>query len=228
MVAVLIIEDDAAIRSALIRTLVAAGHTVTSAATGLGGLSLAVDERPDLVVLDLGLPDIDGLQVLAMLRAVSAVPVIVATAQDDERVIVQALDTGADDYLVKPFGAEQLEARIRAVARRASTPDAVAPVRVGELVVDSVRREVTLGGIPIDLSRKEFDLLWVLAQRAGEVVTKREILAEVWRQAYGGGDRTVDVHLSWLRRKLGETAAEPRYLHSVRGVGVRLVDPGPG
>jgi DNA-binding response OmpR family regulator len=163
-----------------------------------------------------------------MLRAVSSVPVIVATAQDDERVIVQALDTGADDYLVKPFGAEQLEARIRAVARRASTPDAVAPVRVGELVVDSVRREVTLGGIPIDLSRKEFDLLWLLAQRAGEVVTKREILAEVWRQAYGGGDRTVDVHLSWLRRKLGETAAEPRYLHSVRGVGVRLVDPGPG
>ena len=228
MVAVLIIEDDAAIRSALIRTLVATGHTVTSAATGLGGLSLAVDERPDLVVLDLGLPDIDGLQVLAMLRAVSSVPVIVATAQDDERVIVQALDTGADDYLVKPFGAEQLEARIRAVARRASTPDAVAPVRVGELVVDSVRREVTLGGIPIDLSRKEFDLLWLLAQRAGEVVTKREILAEVWRQAYGGGDRTVDVHLSWLRRKLGETAAEPRYLHSVRGVGVRLVDPGPG
>ena len=228
MVAVLIIEDDAAIRSALIRTLVATGHTVTSAATGLGGLSLAVDERPDLVVLDLGLPDIDGLQVLAMLRAVSSVPVIVATAQDDERVIVQALDTGADDYLVKPFGAEQLEARIRAVARRASTSDAVAPVRVGELVVDSVRREVTLGGIPIDLSRKEFDLLWLLAQRAGEVVTKREILAEVWRQAYGGGDRTVDVHLSWLRRKLGETAAEPRYLHSVRGVGVRLVDPGPG
>ncbi len=228
MVAVLIIEDDAAIRSALIRTLVATGHTVTSAATGLAGLSLAVDERPDLVVLDLGLPDIDGLQVLAMLRAVSSVPVIVATAQDDERVIVQALDTGADDYLVKPFGAEQLEARIRAVARRASTPDAVAPVRVGELVVDSVRREVTLGGIPIDLSRKEFDLLWLLAQRAGEVVTKREILAEVWRQAYGGGDRTVDVHLSWLRRKLGETAAEPRYLHSVRGVGVRLVDPGPG
>ncbi len=228
MVAVLIIEDDAAIRSALIRTLVAAGHTVTSAAAGLGGLSLAVDERPDLVVLDLGLPDIDGLQVLAMLRAVSAVPVIVATTQDDERVIVQALDAGADDYLVKPFGAEQLEARIRAVARRASTPDAVAPVRVGELVVDSVRREVTLGGIPIDLSRKEFDLLWLLAQRAGEVVTKREILAEVWRQAYGGGDRTVDVHLSWLRRKLGETAAEPRYLHSVRGVGVRLVDPGPG
>ncbi len=228
MVAVLIIEDDAAIRSALIRTLVAAGHTVTSAAAGLGGLSLAVDERPDLVVLDLGLPDIDGLQVLAMLRAVSAVPVIVATTQDDERVIVQALDAGADDYLVKPFGAEQLEARIRAVARRASTPGAVAPVRVGELVVDSVRREVTLGGIPIDLSRKEFDLLWLLAQRAGEVVTKREILAEVWRQAYGGGDRTVDVHLSWLRRKLGETAAEPRYLHSVRGVGVRLVDPGPG
>lgn len=221
----LVVEDDAAIRSALIRTLAGAGHTVTSAATGMAGLAQAVDDAPELVVLDLGLPDVEGLQVLAMLRAVSQVPVIVATAQDDERVIVKALDAGADDYLVKPFGAEQLQARIRAVIRRLGATASVAPVTVGALVVDSARREATLDGIPIELSRKEFDLLWLLAQRAGEVVTKREILAEVWRQAYGGGDRTVDVHLSWLRRKLGETAAAPRYLHSVRGVGVRLVDP---
>ena len=107
-----------------------------------------------------------------------------------------------------------------------ATPDPTATV--GALTVNPVTREVTLDGIPVELSRKEFDLLYLLAQRAGEVVTKREILAEVWRQSYGGGDRTVDVHLSWLRRKLGETAAEPRYLHSIRGVGIRLVDPGRG
>ncbi|HRW19026.1 MAG TPA: response regulator transcription factor [Dermatophilaceae bacterium] len=225
MASVLIVEDDAAIRSALLRALTAAGHAATSAATGMGGLQLAVDEPADLVVLDLGLPDVDGLRVLSMLRAVSRVPVIVATAQDDERTIVAALDAGADDYLVKPFGGEQLDARIRAVLRRAGQPQSAGPIEVGALVVNPTTREVTLAGSPIELSRKEFDLLHLLAQRPGEVVSKREILAEVWRQAYGGGDRTVDVHLSWLRRKLGETAAEPVYLHSVRGVGVRLVAP---
>jgi DNA-binding response OmpR family regulator len=225
MTAVLIIEDDPAIRTAIIRTLGASGHVVTSAATGIAGLTSAVDDNPDVVVLDLGLPDIDGLRVLSMVRAVSQVPVIVATARDDERVIVRALDAGADDYLVKPFGGEQLEARIRAVLRRVAPNAPVLPIIVRDLVVNPITREVTLAGSSIELSRKEFDLLHLLAQRMGEVVTKREILAEVWRQGYGGGDRTVDVHLSWLRRKLGETAAQPVYIHSVRGVGVRLVDP---
>ena len=228
MVSVLIVEDDAAIRSALIRTLGDAGHAVASVATGLAALTEIIDVRPDVVVLDLGLPDIDGLRVLSMLRAVSDVPVVVATARDDERVIVEALDAGADDYLVKPFSGDQLEARIRAVLRRTGSAATPAPITVGELVVNPITREVSLRGEPVDLSRKEFDLLTFLATRAGEVVTKREILTEVWRQSYGGGDRTVDVHLSWLRRKLGETAAEPAYIHSVRGVGVRLVDPGDG
>jgi len=228
VVSVLIVEDDAAIRSALIRTLGDAGHAVASVATGLAALTEIIDVRPDVVVLDLGLPDIDGLRVLSMLRAVSDVPVVVATARDDERVIVEALDAGADDYLVKPFSGDQLEARIRAVLRRTGSAATPAPITVGELVVNPITREVSLRGEPVDLSRKEFDLLTFLATRAGEVVTKREILTEVWRQSYGGGDRTVDVHLSWLRRKLGETAAEPAYIHSVRGVGVRLVDPGDG
>jgi DNA-binding response OmpR family regulator len=112
------------------------------------------------------------------------------------------------------------------VLRRAVTPTSYEPLRVGDLVIDERSRTVTLAERPIELARKEFDLLAALAQRPGEVVTKRELLADVWRQAYGGSDRTVDVHLSWLRRKLGETAAHPRYLVSVRGVGVRLVDPG--
>ena len=139
--------------------------------------------------------------------------------------LVAALDAGADDYLVKPFGADQLGARIRAVLRRAGDAEPLGAAVVGGLVVDPVSREASLDGIRLELTRKEFDLLHLLAQRVGEVVTKREILAEVWRQPYGGGDRTVDVHLSWLRRKLGESAAAPVYLHSVRGVGVRLVAP---
>jgi len=139
--------------------------------------------------------------------------------------MVTALDGGADDYVVKPFGIEQVEARLRAILRRSGPSVAEGPLVVGGLTIDPLTRQVSLDGESIDLSRKEFDLLLALAQRAGEVVTKRELLADVWRQTYGGGDRTVDVHLSWLRRKLGETAADPRYLHSVRGVGVRLAAP---
>ena len=172
-----------------------------------------------------GLPDVDGLQVLAMLRAVSDVPVIVFTARDDDADMVKALNSGADDYVVKPFGIEQVDARLRAVLRRSNAAVVDGPLVVGGLTIDPRRRTVRLDGKPLDLSRKEFDLLLALAHRPGEVVTKRELLADVWRQSYGGGDRTVDVHLSWLRRKLGETAAEPRYLHSVRGVGVRLAAP---
>ena len=225
MATILLIEDDVGIRSAMTRTLTVLGHAVATSDRGMPGLELAVDNPPDVVLLDLGLPDLDGLQVLAMLRAVSAVPVIIITARDDDADIVAALDGGADDYVVKPFGIEQVDARLRAVLRRSSSAAADGPLVVGGLSIDARTRQVTLDGLPIDLSRKEFDLLFALAQRPGEVVTKRELLADVWRQSYGGGDRTVDVHLSWLRRKLGETAADPRYLHSVRGVGVRLAAP---
>ena len=225
MATILLIEDDAGIRSAMTRALTDLGHAVTTSDRGMPGLELAVDNRPDVVLLDLGLPDLDGLQVLAMLRAVSEVPVIIITARDDDADIVKALDGGADDYVVKPFGVEQVDARLRAVLRRSGSTVADGPLVIGGLTIDARTRLVTLDDQPIDLSRKEFDLLLALAQRPGEVVTKRELLADVWRQTYGGGDRTVDVHLSWLRRKLGETAADPRYLHSVRGVGVRLAAP---
>ncbi|MGG5257430.1 response regulator transcription factor [Phycicoccus avicenniae] len=235
MAHVLVIEDDPAIRSSLVRSLTDRGHAVSSARTGMDGLRLAVDDAPDLVLLDLGLPDVDGHSVLTMLRAVRDVPVIVVTARDDDPSVVRALDAGADDYVVKPFGTAQLEARMRAVLRRTGSDGPAEPLTVGELVVDPVSREASLRGAPLELTRREFDLLAHLAQHAGEVVTKRDLLAEVWNQPYGGGERTVDVHLSWLRRKLGESAAHPVYLHSVRGVGVRLVappaagtDPAPG
>jgi DNA-binding response OmpR family regulator len=225
MASVLVVEDDQRIREALAAGLAAAGHAVRTEASATAALGAAVAWQPDVVVLDLGLPDIDGADALRMLRGVSAVPVIVATARDDEEEVVRLLDAGADDYVVKPYSVAQIEARVRAVLRRAGAGGEPGVLRVGGLEVDLGRRQASLDGRPLDLTRLEFDLLAHLARRSPEVVSRRELLAEVWRQPYGGADKTVDVHLSWLRRKLGETAASPRYLHTVRGVGVRLEPP---
>jgi two-component system KDP operon response regulator KdpE len=222
----LLIEDDPAIRNTLLRALRDRGHAVAASPTAMDGLQTALSEKPDLIVLDLGLPDLDGRELLRMLRAVSRTPVIVATARDEETEMVRLLDAGADDYVVKPFTAAQLDARIRAVLRRLLKSDDASPIlTVGGLRIDPAGRTVTLDGAPVDLTPREFDLLHHLAGRAGQVVTKRELLSEVWQVPYGGADKTVDVHLSWLRRKLGETAQEPRYLHTVRGVGVKLSEP---
>jgi two-component system KDP operon response regulator KdpE len=221
----LLIEDDSAIRTSLLRSLRDRGHAVAASHTAMDGLQTALAERPDLVVLDLGLPDLDGRELLRMLRAVSAVPVIVATARDDEAEIVRILDAGADDYLVKPFTAAQLDARVRAVLRRGTANADPVAIEVGGLRIDAGARTASLDGAALDLTPREFDLLHHLASRAGQVVTKRELLSEVWQVPYGGADKTVDVHLSWLRRKLGETAQAPRYLHTVRGVGIRLSGP---
>jgi DNA-binding response OmpR family regulator len=223
----LLVEDDPEIRRSLIRALTELGHVVTSTSAGVPALQVVLNDRPDLVILDLGLPDVDGREILRMLRSVSQVPVIVATARDGEQAIVEALDIGADDFVRKPFGAAQLDARIRAVLRRGQAragnqPEAAV---VGGLRIDPVSRQVFLDGQPVDLTPREFDLLRYLAERVGAVVTKRELIAEVWRQPLGNADKTVDVHISWLRRKLGEDARAPRYLHTVRGVGVRLVAP---
>jgi DNA-binding response OmpR family regulator len=224
---VLVVEDDQHIREALARGLSESGHAVRTVPTGAAALTTVVEWRPDVVILDLGLPDLDGRDVLGMLRGVSQVPVIVATARDDEAEIVRLLDAGADDYVIKPYRTSQIEARIRAVLRRTQS-DADRPgtrIEVGGLVLEEGRRTASLDGAPLDLTRLEFDLLAYLARHSPEVVTRRDLLAEVWHQPYGGADKTVDVHLSWLRRKLGETAAVPRYVHTVRGVGVKLEPP---
>lgn len=222
---ILIVEDDARIRDALQRALTRRGHDVRIVETGLAGLQAAVDDPPEVVVLDLGLPDVEGRQLLVMLRAVSQVPVIVATARDDELEMVRTLDAGADDYIVKPYSADQLEARMRAVLRR-SRIEAEEPVRVvGALTVDPTTRVATVDGRELDLTKREFDLLNYLAARAGRVVSKRQLMADVWNQPYGGADKTIDVHVSWLRRKLGETAAAPRFITTLRGAGVKLADP---
>ncbi|MFC8621530.1 response regulator transcription factor [Streptomyces anulatus] len=227
MASVLVVEDDQFVRSALIRHLSEASHTVRSVGTALEALREVAHFRFDVVILDLGLPDLDGAEALKMLRSITDVPVIIATARDDESEIVRLLNDGADDYLTKPFSVEHLSARMAAVLRRSRAAGGEAPprvIRVGGLSIDPLRRSAELDGAELDLTRREFDLLTFLAGRPGVVVARKELLAEVWQQSYGD-DQTIDVHLSWLRRKLGETAARPRYLHTLRGVGVKLQPP---
>jgi DNA-binding response OmpR family regulator len=228
MATVLIVEDDLVVRGAMLRTLTDRGHAVDAVGTALEGLRRVAAAPPDLVVLDLGLPDLDGADALRMLRGITDVPIIIATARDDEPGIVRLLQAGADDYMVKPFTAAHLDARINSVLRRVGrSPRTAAPVvyEVGGLRVDVDGRAATLDGAPLGLTRKEFDLLAYLAARPGRVVSRRELLEEVWRQPAIGEDQTIDVHLYWLRRKLGESAARPRYLRTVRGVGFRLAAP---
>ncbi|KJY16384.1 MULTISPECIES: response regulator transcription factor [Streptomyces] len=240
MPSVLVVEDDPSIRQSLIEVLTEHGYAVRSAADGFGALREVTQTPVDAVVLDLGLPDLDGGDALRMIRGISSVPVLVATARDDESEIIKILNAGADDYLVKPFSGGQLVARLSAVLRRTShvppagaaaagAPVAAAaePLRatvVGELAVDPGARTAYLAGRELRLTRREFDLLAFLAHHSGQVVSKRRLLTEVWREPYVD-DQTVDVHLSSLRRKLGERAAAPRYLLTVRGVGIKLVAP---
>jgi two-component system KDP operon response regulator KdpE len=225
MTVLAIIEDDDKIRRSLETALTGRGFTVIAAPSGLEGLRNIVEHHPDAVVLDLGLPDIDGLELVKMIRAVSEVPIVAATARDDESGIIRTLNAGADDYVVKPYSADHLEARLRAVFRR-TNPRHDPVLVVGALRIDTSSRVASLDGVDLELTRMEFDLLAHLASQPDHVVSKRELLAAVWDQPLGGADKTVDVHLSWLRRKLGETAASPRYLHVMRGAGVKLVDPG--
>jgi DNA-binding response OmpR family regulator len=225
---VLLVEDDHVVRGAMLRSLADRGHAVHAVGTALDALRRVAAQTPDLVVLDLGLPDLDGADALRMLRGITDVPIIIATARDDEQSIVRLLRAGADDYMVKPFTGAHLDARITTVLRRvgrASRTVEPAVYCVGGLRVDVGERTAHLDGVPLALTRKEFDLLAYLAARPGRVVSRRELLEEVWRQPSVGEDQTIDVHLYWLRRKMGESAAKPRYLRTVRGVGFRLVAP---
>ena len=221
---VLLIDDDLAIREALTRALDEAGFRVHTAATAMDALRWISANQPDAVILDLGLPDLDGAAVLRMLRGITSVPVIVATARGSEHTMVDLLNAGADDYVVKPFSSAQIVARIQAVLRR-SAPDPGPTLEVGDLRIELNQHAAYLDGQQLNLNRREFEVLAYLAARPGTVVSRRELLREVWRQQWSGQDQTIDVHMSWLRRKLGESAAKPRYLHTVRGIGVKLEAP---
>jgi DNA-binding response OmpR family regulator len=226
MALILLVEDDRNITAALTRALSDAGHVVRPVAQATEALKILTDEGPDLVILDLGLPDIDGTDALRMMRTVSEVPVIVATARRSEADIISLLSAGADDYVTKPFSSGHILARIAAVLRRTQTVDKTPNViTVGDLEISPRQRRAALRGEVLQLTRREFDVLTYLAERVGQVVSRRELLTEVWNQSRIGEEQTIDVHISWLRRKLGETAAQPRYLHTVRGVGVMMVEP---
>ena len=223
----MIIEDDPRIREAVARTLDDQGHAVRSASTGMAGLQQIDRRPPDVVVLDLGLPDIDGRELLRMLRAVSAVPVIVATARDDEARHRRRPSTPAPTTTSSSRTRPTSSTPASGPCSGAGSTAQPSPADRGRWPARSTRPATSppSTATPLDLTRKEFELLAYLAANAGHVVTKRQLLADIWQQPYGGADKTVDVHLSWLRRKLGESAAEPRYIRTIRGVGVKLVDP---
>jgi DNA-binding response OmpR family regulator len=216
-----VIEDDEAI-SALVGTyLEQAGFEVVRECTGEGGLEAVDRRRPRFVVLDLGLPDVDGFELCRQLRGGGDVPILILTARDEEADRVIGLELGADDYLTKPFSPRELVARVRAVLRRAEpAPPESRVLEVGELRVDLRTRGATFAGSQLELRTLEFELLAELARNAGHVVRRAELLDRVWGLSFAGGTRTVDVHVAQLRKKLGR----PDVIHTVRGVGYRLLD----
>ena len=221
----LVVEDEESITTPLVEALAREGFEAAVAPTAADALQLADSLEPDLVLLDLMLPDGSGLDVCRELRRTSRVPIIVVTARGDEADRVVGLELGADDYVVKPFSARELVARIRAVLRRTETaaePADDGPVRVGPLTIDSARRAATLDGEALELSRKEFEVLELLAREEGRVVTRERLIEEVWDTTWFGSTKTLDVHVSALRRKLGDDPSQPRFIHTVRGVGFRL------
>jgi DNA-binding response OmpR family regulator len=221
-VRILLVEDDEAFASALADGLTARGYGLVRVASGAAALATVQTGPPvDLVLLDLGLPDADGLVVCARIRQLSRVPVIVVTARGDLSSRVQGLRGGADDYVVKPFALAELLARVEAVMRRAPAARPAAPVVVGDLTIDLAARTVTVGGAPVSLTLKEFELLAALARAPGCAVERQRLLLDVWHSDYPALSRTLDVHVATLRAKLGR----PQLVETVRGVGYRLATP---
>jgi DNA-binding response OmpR family regulator len=218
---ILVVEDESSIASFVSLYLKNAGYTVRTAATGGDALQQVAANRPALIVLDLNLPDIDGIEVCRRIRKAGEVPIIMLTARDEDVDKIIGLEVGADDYLTKPFNPRELVARIKSILRRATTErrDAEnAELRHGELVINSGRREVKVGEVEIQLAPKEFDLLWELLDHRGIVLTRDQLLERVWGYTFAGDTRTVDVHVRQLRRKLGE--ASP--IVTVWGVGYKV------
>jgi two-component system KDP operon response regulator KdpE len=222
----LLIEDDVPTRRALVANLVGHGYQVDEAGTAAEGLRAWEDRRPDLILLDLGLPDRDGLTVIRQVRRDAATPILVLSARGDERDRVTALEQGADDYLTKPFGLAELRARISALLRRAAGPlaDAGGRLAVGPVALDIARREVHVRDQLVELTPREYELLKVLLGRAGSVVTRGRLLRAVWGAAYSEESHYLHVYVSRLRRKLAEAGAED-VIVAEPGVGYRVLDP---
>jgi DNA-binding response OmpR family regulator len=224
---VLLVEDEASIAEPFARALEREGYSTVVASTAAAARDLFTQRRPNIVLLDLTLPDGDGRELCREWRRESQVPIIMLTARGTETDRVVGLELGADDYVVKPFSVAEVAARIRAVLRRAA-PDRSAQherVTIGELAIDPATRSATINGTELGLTRKEFDLLARLAREPGMVVSREDLMADVWDENWFGSTKTLDVHVGFLRRKLGDDAAAPRYLRTVRGVGFQLAAP---
>jgi two-component system response regulator RegX3 len=228
---ILMVEDEASITEPLAEALDREGFATRVAPTVADALSAAEEEMPDLVLLDVMLPDGSGYDVARALRERSKVPIIMLTARGEETDRIVGLELGADDYIVKPFSAREVAARIRAVLRRtgegagaAAAPAAEkqSPQEVGPVRVDRDRRAASVGGEELDLTRKEFELLELLTREAGSVISRERLIDEVWDTNWFGSTKTLDVHVSSLRRKLGDDSQSPRFIHTVRGVGFRF------
>jgi two-component system KDP operon response regulator KdpE len=223
---ILVIDDEPQIRKFLRISLNAYGYEVVEAVRGEDGIAKCATETPALVIVDLGLPDVDGQEVIARIREWSKVPIIVLSVRAAEAEKVAALDRGADDYVTKPFGIQELLARVRATlrGRRQDGQPPPAVVTIGDLSVDMPRRRVHLAGAEIRLSRKEFAILRLLTQHAGRIVTHQQLLREVWGPAHEHETHYLRIYIGHLRQKLGDNPADPRYISNEPGVGYRLLD----
>jgi DNA-binding response OmpR family regulator len=223
----LVVDDEPNIAALLSETLASEGFDVVTAADGMAALRRAREHAPDLVIVDIGLPGLDGFEVCKALRKESAAPIVVVSARGSELDRVVGLELGADDYVVKPFSPRELLARVRAIMRRSGQAPPPAGKRrlIGELAIDAERREVHLAGVPVTLKPREFDLLWLLVRNEGRVFTRDQLIEAVWGFDFEGDPRTVDVHVRRLRRALGDDAAKPRYLHTLHGLGYKLAAP---
>ena len=224
---ILFVEDEQSISAPFSKALEREGFEPHVAATAARALQLQEQLEPDLILLDLHLPDGDGRDVCRTIRARSGVPIIILTARGTETDRIVGLELGADDYVVKPFSGPEVIARMRAVLRRVQPAETEAPeepITIGGLHVDLAARRATLDGDELQLSRKEFDLLAELVRNAGNVVTREDLMDRVWDENWFGSTKTLDVHVGWLRRKLGDDPREPRFVHTVRGVGFRFAD----
>jgi two-component system response regulator RegX3 len=230
---ILMVEDETSITEPLAEALDREGFSTRVAGTVADALKAAEIEMPDLVLLDVMLPDGSGYDVARTLRERSKVPIIMLTARGEETDRIVGLELGADDYIVKPFSAREVAARIRAVLRRAGDSVSAAapaptaappqgPLEIGPVTLDPARREATANGTPLDLTRKEFELLELLMREAGTVISRERLIDEVWDVNWFGSTKTLDVHVSSLRRKLGDDSQNPRFIHTVRGVGFRF------
>ncbi len=215
---VLVVEDEPNIADLVDLYLSREGFRVVKQATGEDGLAAVRDQRPRLVVLDVGLPDIDGLEVCRRIRATNAVPIIFLTARADEIDRILGLELGGDDYLTKPFAPAELVARVKAVLRRTDGPPSAEILQAGSAVVDVGRREIRVDDTPVDFTTKEFELLRFLADRPGLAMSRQQILDNVWGHDWYGDERTVDVHIAQVRKKLGTSCT----ISTVRGIGYRL------